>query len=267
MLGQQAKLAKQKPLRRAAAPTPNEQPATTRAQAAAAAPSDDFDDNHGGPMTDVKSVGAKKRQRQHRAAMATTESAAAGASKVEKKRLKKRLKQRQAVAKAVANVPAGTGSTAVGRIAAHTKEGRSEEGARQAAEHDVRNLAEPILKHLKQGRAAKAAAQLGGLLRLYVVEFTSVAYELEKARQTDWGKLPVGTLVLDAQHTNLLIPGKLVYGDNPAKLIVPAEQVLHVFYKMAPYQLPKTANWAHIKRAMQLSTEDYEISMAELRDR
>ena len=44
--------------------------------------------------------------------------------------------------------------------------------------------------------------------------------------------------------------------------------MLHVFYEMAPYQLPKTAKWAHISgEVVQLSTEDYDTSMAELRDR
>ena len=86
--------------------------------------------------------------------------------------------------------------------------------------------------------------------------------------QTDWGQLPKGTLVLDALHTNLLMKGKLVYGDNPEEVTVPAEQVLHVFDEMEAYQLPKTPKWAHIKgEVVQLSTEDYEVSMAELRDR
>ena len=47
--------------------------------------------------------------------------------------------------------------------------------------------------------------------------------------------------------TNLLIKGKLTYGENPESVRVPAEQVLHVFYDMAPYQLPKTPKWAHIR--------------------
>ena len=104
--------------------------------------------------------------------------------------------------------------------------------------------------------------------RFYVVKFTSTAYELEAPEASDWGELPAGTLVLNAMHTNLLIPGKLVYGPNPESVTVPAEQVLHVFYEMAPYQLPKTAKWAHISgEVVQLSTVDYDTSMAELRDR
>uniref|UniRef100_A0A7S0LDL5 Uncharacterized protein n=1 Tax=Coccolithus braarudii TaxID=221442 RepID=A0A7S0LDL5_9EUKA len=91
--------------------------------------------------------------------------------------------------------------------------------------------------------------------------------ELEAPQESDWGKLPKGTLVLDALHTNFLIKGKLVYGDNPETVEVPAEQVLHVFYEMAPYALPKTPKWAHITGAVQLSPQDYETSMAELRDR
>ena len=58
------------------------------------------------------------------------------------------------------------------------------------------------------------------------------------------------------------------YGPNPEPVTVPAEQVLHVFYDMVPYQLPKTAKWAHITgEVVQLSTEDYKTSIAELRDR
>ena len=75
-------------------------------------------------------------------------------------------------------------------------------------------------------------------VRFYVVKFTSAAYELEAPEASDWGELPTGTLVLDAQHTNLLMKGSLVYGENPESIRVPAEQVLHVFSDMAPYQLP-----------------------------
>ena len=79
-------------------------------------------------------------------------------------------------------------------------------------------------------------------VRFYVVKFTSAAYELEAPEASDWGELPTGTLVLDAQHTNLLMKGSLVYGENPESIRVPVEQVLHawlhVFSDMAPYQLP-----------------------------
>ena len=77
----------------------------------------------------------------------------------------------------------------------------------------------------------------------------------------------MGTLVIDAQHTNLLMKAKRVYGDNPHCFVCPAEQVLHASFEMAPFELPNTKRWAHVTGAVQLAVEDDELSMGELRDR
>ena len=49
--------------------------------------------------------------------------------------------------------------------------------------------------------------------------------------------------------------------------MVPAEQVLHASFDMAPYSLPQTERWAHVVGAVQMAAEDHEITMDELRDR
>ena len=61
----------------------------------------------------------------------------------------------------------------------------------------------------RRGRPAKKAVKPAAKRR----ELKSDA--LEEEVESAWGTLPVGTLVLDAQHTNLLMQSKRVYGDNP----------------------------------------------------
>ena len=106
----------------------------------------------------------------------------------------------------------------------------------------------------------------------YDVKFTSMAYKLEDELDSDWGLLPAGTLVLDAQHTDLLVASRRWYGPNPHSVTVPAEQVLHASFEMVPAVLPSrgaTAAHRHAvsEGAVELSSEDLEITLAELRDR
>ena len=115
----------------------------------------------------------------------------------------------------------------------------------------------------RRGRPAKKAVKPAAKRR----ELKSDALEEEVECESAWGTLPIGTLVLDAQHTNLLMKSKRVYGDNPHSFVCPAEQILHASFDMAPYQLPKTDRWAHVTGAVQMAAEDDELTMGELKDR
>ena len=103
----------------------------------------------------------------------------------------------------------------------------------------------------------------------YVVKFTSAAYvyELENELDSDWGMLPAGTLVLDAQHTNLLVRARRWFGPNPHTVTVPAEQLLHAMFDMAPAPLtpavlperPSAAHRAAVSQgAVELSSDDHD---------
>jgi hypothetical protein len=76
-------------------------------------------------------------------------------------------------------------------------------------QHPQRRLLLRQSRPLDGGRPAKKAVKPAAKRR----ELKSDA--LEEEVESAWGTLPVGTLVLDAQHTNLLMQSKRVYGDNP----------------------------------------------------
>ena len=85
----------------------------------------------------------------------------------------------------------------------------------------------------RRGRPAKKAVKPAAKRR----ELKSDA--LEEEVESAWGTLPVGTLVLDAQHTNLLMKSKRVYGDNPQSFVFPAEQILHASFDMWAISAPQ----------------------------
>ena len=113
--------------------------------------------------------------------------------------------------------------------------------------------------------------------RYNLVRFTSEAYELTRAKDSDWGKLPRGTRVIDATWLNVVYTSDpnhtpRWYTPNPLKVVVPVEQVLHVSFEMEAAQLPPRGastiqRSAVAKGAVVLSEDDHGVIMDELRQR
>ena len=113
--------------------------------------------------------------------------------------------------------------------------------------------------------------------RYNLVQFTSEAYELSRAKDSDWGKLPRSTRVIDATWLNVVYTSDpnhtpRWYTPNPLQVIVPVEQVLHASSETKAAQLPQRGastiqRQAVTKGAVVLSEDDHGVIMDELKQR
>ena len=110
--------------------------------------------------------------------------------------------------------------------------------------------------------------------RYYIVRFTSEAYTLKRACDSDWDWLDVGTRVVDATWLNLVYkPKEMRHWYTPHESTVPfpvpVEQILHAGFEMEAAALPARGASTIQRQAVAmgatvLADEDHQAIMSEL---